>query len=834
MNRNRTECRSHGRLGLGLALMLAAGAAMAAPPVVKTVPWVASNALIPHDTWSGKSIRLKGTSDVQGGNIEYTWDFGDGSPVATGTVADRYAIEASHAYVGSVGQVYTATLTVKNTTSGESASQQYYVRVESKALPVEVNVAIDEGLWYLHKGMSRYSSGGNDYGYWTWTGYYSLTAANLLAFEVNGHLEGGSAANPYTETVQRAMHRAFDELTTFNPGVQPLGDPDANGNDIAVCVSQGNAYYQTGMYMDALIASGTKTAIAPTGPANVVGRQYVDIVQDMADFYSWGQCDDVNWGGWRYGDHSYPDNSVCQWAAIGLIPATRSWNCIVPGWVKSANRNWLDNSQNMGVGNFGYTGSTPEWIGPYAVTPSGMVQLAWQGIGRGHASAKWDLAETYMRDRFHSTSWTSYDYNVKDFYYGLFAFVKAMLLHDGNADGVADPVVMLQSSTAGVLPFDWYSAEKTAAANDVNNTDGVARTLVNDQDAAGWWWYHYVVSGEESAYNTAWAIVMLQRTLFEGGAPVAVAKASPNPAVAGQTISLDGSDSYHQDAAKTIATYEWDLNNDGTYDTAPSASPFSSVSFASVGTYYIRLRVTDSAGAPATATATLAIIVDTPPLAPTAVARGPYNFCPGLNWFLDGTGSTNPDEGQSEAHVPPYPGDTITTYEWDLNGNSVYDDAGVDATGAQPDVTAYFTGRGVGSYVIGLRVTDRTAASFPSSGLGDLSDVDSAVVHVRSGTDPECACVSNLAARGKPVSGVPTIQLTWTPKAGAHHYNIYRGTVNGGPYLKIGSTTSTYAMYSDAVGIVSGVTYYYVVREANVLDDERCQSNQTLGAVRTR
>ena len=56
-------------------------AAFAIPPVVKTVPWVASTPLIPHDTWSGRSVRLKGTSDQQGATIQYSWDFGDGSPV---------------------------------------------------------------------------------------------------------------------------------------------------------------------------------------------------------------------------------------------------------------------------------------------------------------------------------------------------------------------------------------------------------------------------------------------------------------------------------------------------------------------------------------------------------------------------------------------------------------------------------------------------------------------------------------------------------------------------------------------------------------------------------
>ena len=86
------------------------GVASAAPPVVKTVPWVATNPLIPHDTWSGKQITLKGTADVQGAAIQYTWDFGDGSPVATGTVTNMYAVEALHAYTGAPGTIFTARL----------------------------------------------------------------------------------------------------------------------------------------------------------------------------------------------------------------------------------------------------------------------------------------------------------------------------------------------------------------------------------------------------------------------------------------------------------------------------------------------------------------------------------------------------------------------------------------------------------------------------------------------------------------------------------------------------------------------------------------------------
>ena len=133
----------------------------------------------------------------------------------------------------------------------------------------------------------------------------------------------------------------------------------------------------------------------------------------------------------------------------------------------------------------------------------------------------------------------------------------------------------------------------------------------------------------------------------------------------------------------------------------------------------------------------------------------------------------NPDEGQSEAAIPPNPGDTIVSYLWDLDGDGLFD----DASGKQPDVTAFFTGKGPGSYLMQLKVTNGPATSFPSSGFPDLFDTDSGIVTVLSSTAPGCACVSNLPARAKPGK----VQLTWS-HSGAHHYNVYRGTVSGGPY----------------------------------------------------
>ncbi len=796
--------RIHRGFLLAATALLSSLSAFAAPPVVKTVPWVDASPLVAHSTYPGKTIRLKGTCDQAGSNLHWTWDFGDGSAVATGTVTDRYVIEAQHAYAGAVGTTYTARLTVANSNTGESANHAYYVKVQSKAQDVEVNIAIDEGLWYLHKNLVRTSSGGIDYGYWspTWVG---LTAANLNAFEVNGHKESGSAGDPYTETVGRALRWMISNLTTRGIGNQqnPLGifNPDSNLNGHGVVLNQSYPYYQGGMVIDALVASGTPNAVAVTGPSGVIGQTYATIVQDMVDDHAWAQYDASPGGGWRYVANEYPDNSVCQWAAIGMIAAERNWGLTVPAIVKQWNVRWLASTQNSSTGWFGYTDTSPVW-GPYATTPSGMVQMVLDGIGRGmtgpNGAPSWDKAETFIRDNFGNSG--GYGSSIKAYYYGMFSFVKSMLLS-------TPPIVTLQSKTPGVPPIDWYGAE--TSKNDP--TDGVARTLINGQSSNGSWTGHDA-SGDQYAFETAWAVMMLHRTLFESGAPVAVAVANPNPAVAGQIITLDGTDSFHQDSSKSIVSWQWDVNSDGIYETS---GPKATTSFNSVGLYPIKLLVTDNNVPPRTAEAIIIVDVATPPLAPTADADGPYTFCSSMNkWFLNGLNSTNPDEGQ---HEPGMPGDTIAEYAWDLDGNQAFD----DAYGPTPDVKAYFASYPPGSYLVSLKVTDTTATSYPSSGMSDLSSVASTIVRIVAPAEPECACI--------PLKATPEVGgmlLEWGSYGGAHHYNVYRGLVAGGPYLWVGSAPGL--LYHDLPGALNRA-YYYVVRPAELNGDELCQSNEASG-----
>ncbi|HEV7482624.1 MAG TPA: PKD domain-containing protein [Solirubrobacterales bacterium] len=88
-------------------------------------------------------------------------------------------------------------------------------------------------------------------------------------------------------------------------------------------------------------------------------------------------------------------------------------------------------------------------------------------------------------------------------------------------------------------------------------------------------------------------------------APTASFEASPNPASAGQTVSLDGSSSSSPNG--TVSDYAWDLDGNGSYETDTGTTASTSTSFSSPGAHSVGLRVTDSAGQQATATRTVTV-----------------------------------------------------------------------------------------------------------------------------------------------------------------------------------------------------------------------------------
>ncbi len=186
--------------------------------------------------------------------------------------------------------VYTAHLYVEDATAGDASyvSVPYYTKIYALDptnsqgagnvynLPIEVNSAIDNGLWYAHTHMNRYHDGsGNAIGDWSsngnsanmyTSGYQGVNGTDCNAFEVSGFLPNNSPTNPYTDDVLRCLnavirstfdHQHSRRNTSKVRDYSETGnfDPDQNGNGIGVYVNSGSEeIYQTGMAMDALVS----------------------------------------------------------------------------------------------------------------------------------------------------------------------------------------------------------------------------------------------------------------------------------------------------------------------------------------------------------------------------------------------------------------------------------------------------------------------------------------------------------------------------------------------------------------------------------------------------
>jgi len=657
-------------------------------PLVITAPWQFTGGIeVPHDTWSGEEVILKAVVKSGTAPISYVWDFGDGTSSTPATVTDSYNLSAKHTYTAAEGTPITARITVTDA-DGRSSSDLYPIIIRAKTLSVEVNKAVDDGLWYVHTMQNRSNGSWQSSGYTT--GYYSSpTASAIHSMEINGHLEVGDFSNdPYVEDVWKGMQYVLTTLNTVAIGDQAYGDPDANGNGFGIQVNSGSPIYEGGQVMMALVASGTPTLKASAGGSGIIGRSYREIVEDMAEMYFWGQGDDVSGygaGGWRYGWQGQADNSASQWAALGFEAAEEQGWIKVPQWVRDRNIVWLAYSRSGDGNGYGYTGPGND----VATTPSGLAQVAFDKIPT--TDARWKQVENFL-----ASYWNNW-YNGSGNYYALYALAKAMR--------TAKPkeITILGEGTTNAI--DWYN----------DPTRGMARTIVNQQDANGMFTggsiggTHWV----EGAFRTAWGVIILTKTLF----------VLPPVAVAGENkvwgidwpLTLDGSKSYHLDPFRKIVKYEWDVNGDGVYDYS-SDQPTATHTYTELGTYTVTLRVTDNNDPPKYDTNSITVVVAVPPHPPVANPGGPYVGFVGVPLQLDGSGSYDID-----------PTDFITSYEWELDGVYPYNFA--DATGPTPT----FAWNAPGTYNIGLKVTDNGVLS-PNS--EKLSDTKWTTITIRQNNPP--------------------------------------------------------------------------------------------------
>jgi YD repeat-containing protein len=192
--------------------------------------------------------------------------------------------------------------------------------------------------------------------------------------------------------------------------------------------------------------------------------------------------------------------------------------------------------------------------------------------------------------------------------------------------------------------------------------------------------------------------------------------ANPGVGVVGRSLTLDGSGSVDPDG--TIVDWEWDLDDDGVYETDGGSGATLDHVFTSAGTPTVRLRVTDSDGASATTSVTFT--VTNAPVALLSATPNPAR--PAQTVSLDASGSSDPDG-------------TAVSFAWDLDGDGTFEtDTGAVAmqtkSWAQP-----------GNHTVRVRVTDEDG----------VSTVASKVVAVVN----ELPVPSLVVAGGDAVAGTP-------------------------------------------------------------------------------
>jgi rhodanese-related sulfurtransferase len=96
------------------------------------------------------------------------------------------------------------------------------------------------------------------------------------------------------------------------------------------------------------------------------------------------------------------------------------------------------------------------------------------------------------------------------------------------------------------------------------------------------------------------------RTFNTGGAPSAAFTISPNPALAGRSVTFDGKTSGDESG---IAHYEWDLDGDGGFETDGGSTTTATRVYQAPTTLTVGLRVTDGVGKQATAQQLLRVTV---------------------------------------------------------------------------------------------------------------------------------------------------------------------------------------------------------------------------------
>jgi hypothetical protein len=111
----------------------------------------------------------------------------------------------------------------------------------------------------------------------------------------------------------------------------------------------------------------------------------------------------------------------------------------------------------------------------------------------------------------------------------------------------------------------------------------------------------------------------------------------------------------------------------------------------------------------------------------------------------------------------------------------------------------------------------QTAGSTPGNVVFDSSTTNSPTTETLTGTGTQ--------------TSTHTVALSWNASSSlVVGYNVYRGTVSGGPYSKVNTSMDASTAFTDS-SVQSGTTYYYVTTAVDATKGESPYSNQASASV---
>lgn len=204
-------------------------------------------------------------------------------------------------------------------------------------------------------------------------------------------------------------------------------------------------------------------------------------------------------------------------------------------------------------------------------------------------------------------------------------------------------------TNAAINRFDWdFDGNGT-----IDLTDTVGRDQVRSYTVPGTYAVSLKITDSQGRTDTRVKNVVIGNAL-----PVVNAAASPTNGQVPLTVSFTATAT----DSDGIARYDWDFDGDGTYDrTVTGSVGNTSFAYDTVGSYVPKVRVTDGRGA--------SIVVSVPTMEVRAAPVG----SPRATLALSRTSGPAPLAVTLSATVSDPQGQTVQSYQWDPDGNGVFD-----------------------------------------------------------------------------------------------------------------------------------------------------------------